>query len=315
MPLTPTVPPRTPPGEKARPFYRIPHRRTPSRRRSPWRGPPRSDHLDSEQRSRSISPDHFVPGSLSEAHPPLPPHLMGHGPPIMAMVPMPPPIPARPIELGGSPEEGQPKHDYYGTTQLEQRSRSPSPSSAHSLPLGLGRRRGAGRRLPVPPGFPSSAAVGPLREGRPPHIGMIVQRSADAVMTFPTVSQSPTIPERTEARINFPHVDSSPTRLSLFDQPPREGWRVGFADQPTQAEGPGLLPPPGPPRSAMSAHAIPLHVRMPPAPAFVPSGPGASGQPGHTGSLGRSRSPGLLQRQTSRQLPQPPPMVPMFYGY
>lgn len=108
--------------------------------------------------------------------------------------------------------QDQIKTEYYGTTQLEQRSRSPSPTqSAQSLPLQQLRRfpgrffTGAKRRL-----LPNTPGSLKKKKQPPVHLqlGKVDQSLA---INFPLVSHSPTIPTRTPAVINFPKLNASPT--------------------------------------------------------------------------------------------------------
>ncbi|CAG2173272.1 unnamed protein product, partial [Oppiella nova] len=163
--------------------------RSPSRRGSrrkrhrPWTGP------QEQERSRSASPDFHNANLTARSRSPSP---------------YPPP-------------NGQ-TSEYYGTTQLEQRSRSPSPSSAHSLPVqqrstlsvglsGTG-RTGKRRLLPNTPNKPS-------------FLRLTVQSVEN--INFPLVSHSPTIPNRSPGAINFPKLNASPTHLTK-QQPPQHNW-------------------------------------------------------------------------------------------
>ncbi|XP_076342693.1 voltage-dependent calcium channel type A subunit alpha-1-like isoform X3 [Tachypleus tridentatus] len=108
------------------------------------------------------------------------------------------------ISRSPSPNTTPTHSEYYGKTQLEQRSRSPSPASAHSLPLQRGPR---GRKLPQTPNKPSTLRLD--------------VRSMEGI-NFPVVSYSPTLPQpsnKSPFNINFPKVNASPTHLPKSQLP------------------------------------------------------------------------------------------------
>ncbi|KAG1668871.1 Voltage-dependent calcium channel type A subunit alpha-1 [Nymphon striatum] len=127
-----------------------------------------------------------------------------------------------------SPSPTPTQSEYYGTTQLEQRSRSPSPTassiSRHSVPQVKSRRK-HGRKLPPTPNKPSTLKLDSV--GQPP---LNTKPRNLEPMNFPVVSRSPTIPQplRSPSSINFPKLNASPTHMPKLQMPPLPtcGWRL-----------------------------------------------------------------------------------------
>ncbi|GAB6022011.1 hypothetical protein CHUAL_006163 [Chamberlinius hualienensis] len=119
------------------------------------------------------------------------------------------------------------QYEYYGTTQLEQRSRSPSPASERLNRQLQQQRRTGGRKLPPTPNKPSTLNL----SLRPPDVTG-GSRTVGGI-NFPVVSRSPTIPQSStkSSTINFPKLNASPTHVPKLQMPP--GYAASWRDSPS----------------------------------------------------------------------------------